>query len=120
MDDILLLGDDKAELWETYNTIQEFLRTKLVLEFKPRATRLAPVTEGLSFLGWSLYPGLRRLHRAKWIRFTRRFKATSRQRSAVGVSSLPSVLQAIVGPGTMMLRRSFFERGTQGSGAPTG
>ena len=120
MDDILLLGDDKADLWETFNTIQDFLRTKLVLEFKLRATRLAPVTEGLSFLGWRLYPGLRRLQRAKWVRFTRKFKTASQKRSDAGRSSMASMLQAVSGSGTMMLRKSFFDIGTQGTGAPTG
>ena len=63
MDDILLVGDDKVQLWATFSAVQDFLQARLALAFKPRATRLAPVTDGLSFLGWRIYPGLRRLQR---------------------------------------------------------
>lgn len=69
MDDMVVLGDDKAELWQFHKEIEHFAATTLCLELNP--ARLAPVTEGIPFLGFRVWPGLVRFGpktRRRWLR----------------------------------------------------
>ena len=75
MDDLVLFADDKATLHLQLGQIRGFLRDRLALELKERATLLAPVTEGLPFLGFRIYPGLIRLNGRGLRRFRRRLHA---------------------------------------------
>ena len=73
MDDSLVFGNDKPRLWLALADIREYLDQKLKLKFNDRAMRLVPVTEGVEFLGFRIYPGQvrlksRNLNRARrWI-----------------------------------------------------
>jgi RNA-directed DNA polymerase len=71
MDDFLLFGDDKVRLHETLAAVRSFLDEKLRLTLKESATILSPVSGGLSFLGFRVFPGTIRLCGAKWRRFRR-------------------------------------------------
>jgi len=82
MDDLLLFGEDKNELWEVYSAIAYFLSTRLHLCLKPQATRMAPVDEGISFLGFTVYPGLLRLQRKGWNRCVRKLHSKEGQHAA--------------------------------------
>jgi RNA-directed DNA polymerase len=78
MDDMALFADDKASLHDAHAAIAALLRDPLGLQLKPSATRLAPTSEGLPFLGFAVFPGTVRLRpatrqRLAWrLRFLRR------------------------------------------------
>lgn len=72
MDDMAVFADEKATLWAAHDRISTFVAARLRLELKPSATRLLPVTDGVPWLGFRVWPGqvrldgvhLRRLSRA--------------------------------------------------------
>ena len=74
MDDLVLFGDDKAELHEARALATRVLRAQLALELKVPGTFVAPVTEGLPFLGLRIFPGTVRLAHPAWSRFRRRWR----------------------------------------------
>jgi retron-type reverse transcriptase len=81
MDDLLLLGE-KHELWQWREAIEQFLSDRLLLTLKPEATTLAPVTEGITFLGLRLFPGVIRLtprSRRRLVRVLRRASTGERE-----------------------------------------
>ena len=61
MDDFLLFGNEKATLHILHSSIRTFLERELKLELKEKATILAPVTEGIPFLGFRIFPNLIRI-----------------------------------------------------------
>ena len=71
VDDFLLFSDDKAQLW-AWKTAVEQRMAQLRLTIHPRAQPHA-VGKGVSFLGFRVFPGQRRLKRRKGIHFRRKF-----------------------------------------------
>jgi len=71
MDDCVLFADDKQVLRDAHGFVEGFLEQELHLRLKSRATILAPVSQGLPFLGWRVYRGTTRL-RPENVRRTRR------------------------------------------------
>jgi len=61
MDDFVLFANDKESLQAMHGAVAAFLAGELLLRLKPTATILAPVTEGLPFLGFRVYRGMLRL-----------------------------------------------------------
>ena len=84
VDDFLLFADDKATLWAWKAAIVERL-TRLRLTLHPCA-HPRPVTEGIPFLGFVLYPDRRALKRRKGVAFARRFRAL---RAAYAAGEIP-------------------------------
>ena len=74
MDDMVVLADSKARLREALSAITEFLGMRLRLELRPERTRLLPVTQGLPWLGFRVFPGVLRLDGKKWARMRRRVR----------------------------------------------
>ena len=73
VDDFLLFADDKETLWRWRAAIIERLaRFRLVLH--DAHSHPYPVTEGIPFLGFTIFPTHRRLKRRKGIRYHRRLK----------------------------------------------
>ena len=72
VDDLLLFADDKATLWAWRRRLVERL-ARLRLTIHPGA-HPRPVTEGIPFLGFVVYPDHRRLKRRKAIHYRRRFR----------------------------------------------
>lgn len=72
MDDILVFGDGPEDLWPVERATDEFVSGRLALELKTRATEVAPVTEGIPWLGFRVYPGLIRLDHDSRTRFLRK------------------------------------------------
>lgn len=70
VDDFALFGDDKRLLWQWKRAIINRLAT-LRLTIHP-AAQPRPVTEGISFLGFVLYPDRRRLKRRKGLYYRRK------------------------------------------------
>ena len=61
MDDMLLFADTKHQLRGAHRRVREFVEGELLLELKSEATVLAPVAQGIPFLGLRLWPRLVRL-----------------------------------------------------------
>jgi hypothetical protein len=74
VDDLLLFGDDKAQLWDWKQAVIERL-ARLRLTIHQAQAQVRPVTEGLPFLGFVVYPHRRRLKRRKGVAYARRFRA---------------------------------------------
>ncbi|MEW5957178.1 MAG: reverse transcriptase domain-containing protein [Chloroflexota bacterium] len=72
VDDFALFSDDKVELWQWRAAVVERL-AGLRLTIHP-AAQPRPVTEGIPFLGFVVYPDRRRLKRRKGIHFWRRLR----------------------------------------------
>jgi hypothetical protein len=75
MDDVLLFADDKASLHLLLAEIRGFLADALHLVLNAQATRIAPVGEGIPFLGLRIYPGTIRLKQRTRRRFRRQVQA---------------------------------------------
>lgn len=71
VDDFILFSDDKKQLNEWRSSIIEFLATRRLTLHENRC-QARPVTEGIPFLGFVLYPTHRRLKRRKGINYRRR------------------------------------------------
>ncbi len=69
VDDFLLFGDHKKQLWRFKKALEKRLqRFRLALH----PTQVRPTREGIPFLGFIVYPQRRRLKRRKGIHFRRR------------------------------------------------
>jgi len=73
VDDFLLFDDDKGRLWTWKRAIVQFL-ARLRLTLHGRESTVYPVTNGIPFLGFRLYPRYRRLKRRNGVAFARRFR----------------------------------------------
>jgi retron-type reverse transcriptase len=72
-DDFLLFANDKATLWRWRAAVVDFLAT-LRLTLHERRCQPRPVSEGLPFLGFVVYPDHRRLKRRKGMTYRRRLR----------------------------------------------
>ncbi len=73
-DDFLLFADDKPTLHAWRRAIIDCL-AGLRLRLHEARAQVFPVTEGIPFLGFRVYPDHRRLKRAKGVAFARRWRA---------------------------------------------
>ena len=73
VDDFLLFGDEKRQLWEWRRQIEQRL-ARLRLTIHP-GVQPQPVTEGIPFLGFVVFPDRRRLKRRKGVHFRRKAQA---------------------------------------------
>jgi hypothetical protein len=73
VDDFLLFADDKLTLWRWREEIVAFLQT-LRLTIHEHRAQPRPVSEGIPFLGFLVFPTHRRLKRRKGVAFQRRLK----------------------------------------------
>jgi retron-type reverse transcriptase len=71
VDDFLIFGDSKAELRETLRRIAEFL-APLRLQMHAGKSRIYRVADGVTFLGWRIFPDRVRLDRGNVLRFRER------------------------------------------------
>jgi retron-type reverse transcriptase len=74
VDDFVLLSDSKDQLHTWREEIIDYLRVSLQLELHPSKVFVQPVTVGLDFLGYTVYPTHRRLRPSNGYRFRRRMK----------------------------------------------
>jgi RNA-directed DNA polymerase len=81
VDDMLLFGDDKQELWAWKRAVIERL-AGLRLTIHEERAQVRPVTEGIPFLGFVIYPNKRRLKRRKGVAYARRFRHLAREYTA--------------------------------------
>jgi retron-type reverse transcriptase len=84
VDDFLLFADDKATLWQWKHAVEARLqRFRLTIH---AGAHPRPVTEGIPFLGFVLYPDRRALKRRKGVAFARRFRSL---RAAYAAGEIP-------------------------------
>lgn len=113
MDDMLIFAEDKAQLHAIQRSLEEFIGGRLQLQLKLSATRLAPVSEGVPFLGFRIFPGLIRLNRQSLQRF--RHRLYQRQQDYLSgkievegvAASVTSMIAHMAHANTHRLRQSF-------------
>jgi hypothetical protein len=126
MDDMVLFGDEKAVLWEWHEGIAEYLHQQLGLALNDRVTGLAPVSEGVPFLGLRIWPGVKRLDARRKKRFFanvwRRQRQITSETAAVGDAeeerlecSMASLFGSTKTADTLGLRRSVVSQLNSGS-----
>ncbi len=114
MDDFLCFADCKSELHGVHGEVLEFLRKRLHLELKENKCYVAPVTQGIPFLGMRIFPGTVRLSRPSLVRCRRKVKrreqafAESRITEEKLIQSAGSLIAHISHANTMALRRTWF------------
>ncbi|MCI5210481.1 MAG: RNA-directed DNA polymerase, partial [Candidatus Electrothrix sp. ATG2] len=74
MDDILLFADNKPTLHNAFAELKQFLAARLQLALKNENVIPTPVSEGIPFLGFRIFPAMIRLDRRTLRRFRRRFR----------------------------------------------
>lgn len=80
VDDFLVFADSKEQLEEERSAIEAFLG-RLRLRVHPRKNRIYRSRDGVTFLGWRLFPNRTRLVRSNVTAFRRRLLALSRRYS---------------------------------------
>jgi hypothetical protein len=111
MDDGLVFADDKPTLHLWLAEIRQFLTDALQLELKERATCIAPVSEGIPYLGFQVYPQIIRLNRRTLRRFRRRiqYRENAHQTACLDIGELrtsgASLYAHIAHADTLRLRR---------------
>lgn len=114
MDDFLCFADSKSELHGIYGEVRAFLREQLSLELKDNKCYVAPVSQGIPFLGMRVFPGTLRLSRPSLVRCRRKLKRRE-QAFTEGlitqdklIESACSLIAHIAHANTMTLRRTWF------------
>jgi len=115
MDDFVLFSDRKVCLRDYHDQVSWFLKEQLKLRIKEEATALAPVSQGLPFLGFRIYPALVRIRRENKRRLLKKMKLRAREFSEGKIDeerfarSLMSITQHLKTSQSHMLRRDIFE-----------
>lgn len=111
MDDMLVFASNKPELHELLVLIRQFLDQKLCLQLKTSALLLAPVTQGVPYLGFRIWPGLLRVDKRSLRRLRRRLRsvenAYSNNRMDIDRlgNSVASMFAHVANADTLHLRR---------------
>ncbi len=79
MDDVIVFAKTKVTCWLVLDRAQTWLKDERELDLKVEATRVAPVTEGVPFLGLRIFPGRWRLQHGRFQRTRRRQSLRERQ-----------------------------------------
>ena len=114
MDDVLVFAASKPELHEILAAIRTYVQHALRLELKEEALRLMPVTQGIPFLGFRIFPGMVRLQRKQWGRFKRKVREREAQfrRGEIDEETLGRSVASLIGhtlhADTLAARRAFF------------
>lgn len=114
MDDFILFSDEKPELHFLYAKMKSFLESELQLQLKENETVLAPVTEGIPFLGFRIFPNLIRLKRENKKRALKKIKSVNKKFSSGKldeekyVQSLMSSTEYLKTGNTYRLRKDIF------------
>jgi hypothetical protein len=104
----MLFAEDKATLHRWRREIEQFLVT-LRLKIHAHKTSVHPVTNGIPFLGFLVFPTHRRLKQANGLKFQRKYKQQLRQvaHGELSYDQLDRSVQAWIAHGdTWDLRRS--------------
>lgn len=78
MDDIVMLSDSRAQLLEWRARISEFMAERLKLDLNPKKTFIQPISHGIDFCQYRIYPDHIRLKKATALRMKRNLKRIQR------------------------------------------
>ena len=116
MDDFICFDDSKEQLHVVLEAIRTFTGEKLKLLLKEKVVRIAPVSEGVPFLGFRVFPNLIRLQRPNLVRFRKNMRKKQRlyKNGLISESemaqSVGSMIAHITHANSTMLRRSVLKR----------
>lgn len=98
MDDVVMFDDDRCRLRETLDSVREFLGGRLRQELREERTRIAPVSEGVPYLGFRVFPGVIRIDGRRWARLRRRVRRreTAFRRGLLGEDALARTVRSMV------------------------
>jgi retron-type reverse transcriptase len=111
VDDFILFGDDKRTLGGMRRAVDDYL-CALRLRLHSGKSRVYRTADGVTFLGWRLFPGRARLVRPNAVRFRRRLREMARGEAPwdeVRQRVLAWIAHAAHGD-TWRLREEIFER----------
>ena len=114
MDDIVVVNDNKDALHNLRVHVDSYLKERLELRLKQDGTFVAPVTEGVPFLGFRIFPNLIRLKRTNLVRFRRNFREKEKAYLSGEMDedrftrSAASMLGHVQHADTWRMRRDFF------------
>jgi len=114
MDDFLVFGPDKRVLRECLTAIRKFVNGRLLLDLKDEALIVAPVWQGIPFLGFRVFPGTVRLDKRRLKRFRRKTRQRERQyrQGQIDedflVNSVRSMVAHVSHANTYVMRKGFF------------
>jgi len=95
MDDFLLFGPDKKDLWLALSRIEAFLAEKLRLRVHPKKRTVTPVNCGIDWVGYMVFPERVRVRRRNIFRFrlrNRKLRALFKR----GRIHVPDIKQSIM------------------------
>jgi len=100
MDDLAFWADSREARFALAADLRVFLAERLRLNLKEERTVIAPVSEGMPFLGWRVYPGLLRQQRQRLQRQRRllRRREEAFQRGEISAEKLQDCVRALGGP----------------------
>jgi len=95
MDDFVIVGPDKAELHSTRQEIETFLWARLRLKTNSK-TQVLPISKGIGFLGYRIWPTHRLLKTDAKKRIKKAFKGLMKRygRGEIGVAEVKSSVQS--------------------------
>ncbi|GAX60889.1 RNA-directed DNA polymerase [Candidatus Scalindua japonica] len=115
MDDSVLFADEKYTLWDAKNRIESYLSSELGLKLKGNSVIVAPGSQGLSFLGFRIFPGIIRIQRQGWRRFRRKVQRRNEDlaNDMLDIEEWTDSMQSMTGhlrnAATRNLRDAFFK-----------
>ncbi|MCP5005901.1 MAG: RNA-dependent DNA polymerase [Planctomycetes bacterium] len=115
MDDSVLFADEKETLWDAKKRIDVYISNELNLKLKEKSVIVAPVSQGLSFLGFRVFPGVIRIQRRGWRRFRRKVQRRNEDlaNGTIDVEEWNDSMQSMIGhlrnAATRNLRDAFFK-----------
>ena len=122
VDDFLLFADSKRQLWDWKDAIRDRL-AGMRLTLHEGSSTVTPVTNGIPFLGFRIYPTHRRLKRRNGIAFARRYRKL-RRAAACGELTVAEVdcrvrgwIAHVAHGNTYGLRRALLKPGISFGGA---
>ncbi|MFQ5627935.1 MAG: reverse transcriptase domain-containing protein [bacterium] len=95
VDDFVLLGNDKSQLWELKNEIEAFLES-LRLRLHPNKCQIHRTDRGVTFLGFRVFPEFRLIPRSNIVRVRRRLRKLQ-EKYGSGEFELADVQRAVHG-----------------------
>jgi len=115
MDDFLVFEQDKSCLIGWLYEIDNYVTNKLLIELKENVLKLMPVSQGVPFLGFRIFPGIIRLQRKNVVRFRRKMRKREHQFLSGEIDeknfidSVTSILAHISHADTYKMRQSFIK-----------
>jgi len=116
MDDFILFTDEKTELHLLHSSLRNFLSDELKLELKEKASIIAPVLEGVPFLGFRIFPNVIRLKHENKKRALNTLKSRNRAFKAGKINeakyaqSVMSITEHLKIGNTYNLRKDIFNK----------